>query len=55
MTNLKTKLKELEVYEKHLSAHYPTLTQFEVLQISIQLMNCKTKEEVKTVLNYVIK
>lgn len=55
MNNLENKLKELEVYEKHLSAHYPKLSQFEIIQIAVQLMNCKTKEDVKTVLNYVTK
>ena len=55
MNNLKNKLKELEVYEKHLTAHYPNLSQFEIIQIAVQLMNCNTKEEVKTVLNYVTK
>ena len=50
--NLKNKLKELDTYEKEVSALYPKLTQFEVLQIAVSLMNCDTKEQVH---NYITK
>ena len=44
---LEAKLKELEVYEKALLTYYPSLTQFERLQVSVSLMGCNTKEEVQ--------
>ena len=55
MNNLKNKFKELEVYEKHLKSLYPNLSEFEVLQIAVKLMNCNTKQQVKDTLNYLTK
>ena len=50
---LEAKLKELEVYEKALLTYYPSLTQFERLQVSVSLMGCSTKEEVQRYLTKV--
>jgi hypothetical protein len=47
---LENKLRELRTYEKALKEYYPELTYYEIIQVAVSLMNCKTKEDV---INYI--
>ena len=52
---LEKDLKDLDTYEKALKTQYPNITEFEILQIAVSLMNIRTVEDGKRFVNMVSK
>ena len=50
---LEKDLKDLDTYEKALKTQYPNITEFEILQIAVSLMNIRTVEDGKRFVNMV--